>query len=64
MKDTSRNIDRQKVYIGVLLLCVGAVLMLVGQEVASPAFKMVWVALFGVGVFFYLWGRFFSRGSA
>ena len=64
MQDTSRNIDRQKIYIGVLLLCVGAVLMLVSQEIDSPAFKMAWMVPFGLGVFFYLWGRFFSRGRA
>jgi len=38
--------------------------MLMGQEISSPLFKTVWMALLGVGIFFYLWGRFFSREEA
>jgi hypothetical protein len=64
MPELSRKINRQKVFTGVILLCTGAVLMLMGQEISSPLFKTVWMALLGVGIFFYLWGRFFSREEA
>jgi len=64
MPELSRKINRQKVFTGVILLCTGAVLMLLGQEISSPFFKTVWMALLAVGVFFYLWGRFFSREEA
>jgi hypothetical protein len=64
MKDTSRNIDRKKVYTGVVFLCAAVLLMLIGQENPSPIFNILWVILLGVGLLLYLWGRFFSRGSA
>jgi hypothetical protein len=64
MKDTSRNIDRKKVYTGVVFLCAAVLLMLIGQENPSPIFKILWVILLGAGLLLYLWGRFFSRGSA
>jgi len=64
MPELSRKINRQKVFTGVILLCTGALLMLLGQEVSSPFFKTVWMALLAVGIFFYLWGRFFSREEA
>jgi hypothetical protein len=64
MQELSRKIDRQKVFTGVILLCTGAILMLLGQEISSPLFKTIWMALLAVGIFFYLWGRFFSREEA
>jgi hypothetical protein len=64
MPELSRSIDRQKVFTGVILLCTGAILMLLGQEIYSPFFKTAWVGLLAVGTFFYLWGRFFSREEA
>ncbi len=64
MQELSRRIDRQKVFTGVILLCTGAILMLLGQEISSPLFKTIWMALLAVGIFFYLWGRFFSREEA
>jgi hypothetical protein len=39
-------------------------LMLLGQEISSPFFKTAWMGLLAVGMFFYLWGRFFSREEA
>ena len=59
---STRNIDRKKVYIGVFFLCVAAVIMLAEGENSPEGFRVLWMLLFGVGVFFYLWGRFFSRG--
>jgi len=64
MPELSRKINRQKVFTGVILLCTGAILMVLGQEISSPFFKTVWMALLAVGIFFYLWGRFFSREEA
>ena len=64
MQELSRKINRQKVFTGVILLCTGAILMLLGQGISSPLFKTVWMTLLAVGIFFYLWGRFFSREDA
>jgi len=64
MPEVSRKIDRQKLFAGVILICTGAILMLLGQEISSPIFKTVWMALLAAGIFFYLWGRFFSREDA
>jgi hypothetical protein len=64
MREPSRKINRQRVFTGVILLCVGMLMMLMGQELASPVFKTIWVGLLGLGIFFYLWGRFFSREDA
>lgn len=63
MKEPSRNIDRKKVFPGVLLLCLGVLLMLMGRENASPIWQVTWLILLGLGLFLYLWGRFFSRGE-
>jgi hypothetical protein len=61
MADPSK-IDRKKVYIGVFFLCVAAGIMLAEGEDSPEGFRILWMLLSGVGVFFYLWGRFFSRG--
>jgi hypothetical protein len=64
MEETKRNIDRKKVYAGVVLICAAVLLMIMGQEIESAFFQVFWVILLGVGLLFYLCGRFFSRGSA
>jgi hypothetical protein len=64
MREPSRKINKQKVFTGVILICAGALVMLMGQESASPLYKTIWVGLLGLGIFFYLWGRFFSRDDA
>jgi hypothetical protein len=64
MPAPSRKINRQRVFIGVILLCIGVLMMLTGEESSSPVLKTIWVGLLGLGVFFYLWGRFFSREDA
>ena len=61
MHELSHKIDRQKLFTGVILLCIGALLMILGQEISSPFYKTAWMGLLGVGIFFYLWGRFFSQ---
>ena len=63
MKKPSRNIDRKKVFSGVLFICLAVLLMLLGEKHASPTLQGFWVFLLGLGVFLYLWGRFFSRGE-
>ena len=60
MEDRSRNIDRKKVYTGVVLICAAVLLMLMGQEIDLPFFQVFWVILLGAGLLLYLWGRFFS----
>jgi hypothetical protein len=64
MPEPSRKINKQKVFIGVILVCAGVLMMLMGEESASPVFKTMWVGLLGLGIFLYLWGRFFSREDA
>ena len=64
MQELSRKINRQKLFAGVILICTGALLMILGQRISSPLFKTVWMALLALGIFFYLWGRFFSREDA
>lgn len=63
MQDSSRFIHRAKVITGVLLICLGVVLMLITGEKGSSISRSLWVGLLAVGIFFYLWGRFFSRRS-
>jgi hypothetical protein len=63
MKTPSRKIDRKKIFAGVFFICLAVLLMLLGEEHASPTFQAIWVSLLGWGVFLYLWGRFFSRGE-
>ena len=64
MPEPSRKINKQKVFTGVILVCAGVLMMLMGEQSTSPVFKTIWVGLLGVGIFFYLWGRFFSREEA
>jgi hypothetical protein len=64
MPEPSRKINKQKVFTGVILVCAGVLMMLLGEESNSPVFKTIWVGLLGLGIFFYLWGRFFSREDA
>lgn len=62
MDDSSRGrLDRKRIYIGVFLICVSVLLMIFGEEAESRIFQASWVILLGVGILFYLWGRFFSR---
>ena len=61
MPESPRKIDKPKVIAGAILICAGALMMLLGQDSASPLFKTIWVGLLGLGIFFYLRGRFFSR---
>lgn len=63
MKEQPRNIDRKKVFSGVLLLCGAVLLMLLTRESASAVWQVIWVSFLGLGLFLYLWGRFFSRGA-
>ena len=56
--------NRRKVYAGVVLLCVAVLVMVIGQNDCSPVFQVGGIVLFGAGLLFYLWGRFFSRDRA
>ena len=54
-------VDRKKILGGVLLIFAGAVLMLAGRENPPILLQIIYTLLLGVGLFLYLWGRFFSR---
>ncbi len=56
--------NRKRVYAGVVLLCVAVLVMVIGQNDCSPVFQVGGIVLFGGGLLFYLWGRFFSRDRA
>ncbi len=62
MRDLSR-IHRGRIYTGVALLCAGVLLMLAVKEDAAPLAKAIWMTLVALGAFFYIWGRYFSRGG-
>jgi L-asparagine transporter-like permease len=61
MKEPSRPLNRMKIFIGVAFICAAVIIMLAQQESSSLYAKAVWAILLGIGVIFYLWGRFFSR---
>ena len=63
MEKPKRNIDRKKIFSGVFFICLAVLLMFLGEKNASPTLQGIWVSLLGLGVFLYLWGRFFSRGG-
>ena len=58
-----RKLNRGRIYTGVVLLCTAVLLMFMEKEESPPLRKVVWISLFALGIFFYLWGRFFSRGE-
>ena len=62
-KPTRKKIDRKKIFSGVFFICLAVLLMLLGEEHPSPTLRGIWVSLLGLGLFLYLWGRFFSRGG-
>ncbi len=55
--------DRKKIFIGVGLICAAVLVMLAGIDEQSPHRKIAWVFLLLAGIFFYIWGRFFSRSG-
>jgi hypothetical protein len=61
---SNRPGNRQKIYFGISFLCLAAILMLTEKDQAYPFLRGIWGLLAAVGVFFYLWGRFFSRPSS
>jgi hypothetical protein len=64
MDPTSRRIDLPKVYTGVFLICLAAIIMVAKSEDPSPLWQAIRFIFMGVGIFLYLWGRLFSRGAA
>ncbi len=57
------KLNRGRIYTGVVLLCTAVLLMLMEKEESPPLRKVVWISLLTLGIIFYLWGRFFSRGE-
>ncbi len=60
---TKPSMDRKKIFIGVGLICAAVLMMLAEMDERFPYWKAVWILLLAVGLGFYLWGRFFSRGG-
>jgi hypothetical protein len=60
MRDSSRFIDRTKVIAGAVLICLAVILMLITGENSASLSRSFWMGLLAAGIFFYLWGRFFS----
>ena len=63
MRDSTRFIDRRKVITGAVLICLAVILMLIAGENGGPLSRSFWMGPLAVGIFFYLWGRFFSGRS-
>ena len=63
MEEPKPNIDRKKILSGVFFICLAVLLMLLAEKYPSPTLQGIWVSLLGLGLFLYLWGRFFSRGG-
>ena len=55
--------DKKKAIIGVVLVCLSVFMMLFEGEDSPFVMKAVRVIVLSAGLGFYVWGRFFSRGS-
>ncbi len=55
--------DRKKILTGVAFICAAVIAMFAAEENSSFFAKALWLALLGVGLAFYLWGRFFPGGK-
>ena len=64
MNFSARNIDKKKAFTGVILVCLAVFMMLFEGESTPFFMKAIRVGLLCVGLGFYVWGRFFSRGDA
>lgn len=64
MQFSPKNVDKKKALAGVVLVCLAVFMMLFEGE-NTPFFrKAIRVGVLLVGLGFYVWGRFFSRGGA
>jgi hypothetical protein len=63
MKKPSRSMDRRKVFVGVGLMCAAVLMMLADLDEQFLYWRAGWISLLALGLVFYLWGRFFSRGE-
>ncbi len=64
MQFSARNIDKKKAIIGVVLVCLAVGMMLFEGESTPFFMKIIRVIVLTIGLGFYVWGRFFSRGKA
>lgn len=64
MNFSARNIDKKKAITGVILVCLSVFMMLFEGENPPFFMKAIRVVVLSAGLGFYVWGRFFSRGSA
>ncbi len=60
MNFSTRNIDKKKALIGVILVCLSVLMMLFEGEGTPFFLRVVRVILLSIGLGFYVWGRFFS----
>jgi protein-S-isoprenylcysteine O-methyltransferase Ste14 len=64
MNFPARNMDKKKAFTGVVLVCLAVFMMLFEGEGTPFFMKAIRVVVLSVGLGFYVWGRFFSRGGA
>jgi cytochrome c biogenesis factor len=64
MNFSARNIDKKKAFTGAILVCLAVFMMLFEGEGTPFFMKAIRVVVLSVGLGFYVWGRFFSRGGA
>ena len=63
MNFSAKNMDKKKAIIGVVLVCLSVFMMLFEGEDSPFVMKAARVIVLSAGLGFYVWGRFFSRGS-
>ncbi len=61
MSKNRANINRQRVFSGVIILCGSVLLMIVKNKDISLTWQLIWLLFFGLGIYLYIWGRFFSK---
>ena len=61
MNFSAKNIDKEKAFAGVILVCLSVLMMLFEGEGTPFFLRVIRVILLSIGLGFYLWGRFFSR---
>jgi protein-S-isoprenylcysteine O-methyltransferase Ste14 len=63
MNFSAKNIDKKKAFTGVILVCLSVFMMLFEGEGTPFFLQVIRVILLSIGLGFYVWGRFFSRGK-
>jgi hypothetical protein len=61
MSKNRANINRPRVFSGVIILCGSVLLMIIKNKDISLTWQLIWLLFFGLGIYLYIWGRFFSK---